>query len=594
MKRIILLPLLLVPALGAQEAVTLDQSLQFNSVMNRVGQGDWTSSSVISQAAYEFTVGAPLLEYRLGTLSLGSALGYDKLSTGSASDSDFGLRSTSLAGSLFPYQPYHVTFDVSRAKAPHLFGSGDQITDTFGLGLTYRGPVIQGVRLDYRHGDYVGDFGHQSWSLFTMTGSQRYTWTDVNYYADQTGIGAGGITKRISAGMNARTILSRDWTWMNQVTAQGTPGNQAVQAGSDLSGIIGPWTSLSSLNTSYQDANLGGTRMLTLAQSLAYTQGRLSSFAQAGLTGASGFGAFRDSTTAELLNLGVSYRLTPQWNLSADAGKAWTGAPQSAGGSGSVRGGSGLGGTTSMHVGASWGGSLTDQLKHALFYYSDLRLQQQLQEDYPPGFMPPEVTEILMRRRMSREGGLRFTGDAYHLKNDSGREDWLRASGNLSFRNGFMFEALADWRRDDGFFQPNYGSLERDLSLSSAFRAGRVQMHLGMGASNSTSLASSGGNSAGAFLGQGFRGPVGSRTFYTVGLDAPIFGIPWGALLLRTRDAFGLETSTFTTHLSGAYRSIGYGVTFSQGYQSNGLRNSQITVNLRRWFDTMSLWGPED
>ncbi len=158
-----------------------------------------------------------------------------------------------------------------------------------------------------------------------------------------------------------------------------------------------------------------------------------------------------------------------------------------------------------------------------------------------------------------------------------------------------MFRVLGDWRRDDGFYRPNEGSQDKDLSLSASFSLPKTRVSLVWGY-NHSDLESSGTATTGLGGTPEFLGlnPTGSTTFKSLSMDSYLGGFPWGALYLRQVDASGNTASSLTTHVSTVFRSLSASVAVTRGWQSNGVRDSQVILSLRRSFDTIALWGPEN
>lgn len=575
-------------ALGAQEAVTLDQSLGFNYNLNRTEQAGFSAATSLQQATYSLSLGMPILEYRLGALNVAGALDYLKERNNSAHDSNFDLSSVGISGALFPYQPYHLNFDYSKTLSPGLFGDEPEKSQTFGLNLSYRGTTVEQIEVDFRHGEQAGVMGHQDWFFLRTHGVQTLSDTILQYRADHIDFRSqnGNGLASSSASLDARTPLGKDWSLQDSLGVQVISDSKNVQASVNLTGTYDGWTSLSAVTANYLDVQSQAAEGLSFGQSLARTWGQLSAFAEAGVSGQRGNGT---TDLTENVTLGATYQLTPGCFLTGDGGLAKGGTAYPV--SGNVSTG---GVATSFHVGLALGGGVPELLKHVLFYWSDLGLRNRLQQDYPPGYVPPELASVLFERRMSREGDTQFTCDLTHLQNGaSGKEDWTRVSGSLSFRNGVMVRALGDWRKDDGFSIPSALVVDKDCSLSAVFSLARTRVNLGWGYNRSDSSIPV--PAADLINPPAFAPlPTHSQVFSSLGIESSSWGIPWGALFMKQSDALGVKTNTFATHVSTTFRNVAWSVSFSRASQSNGIRNSQVNVSLRRWFDTISLWGQDN
>lgn len=587
MNRLSLTLLLAAPlALGAQEAVVLDQSVSVSYNEYQASLGGLSAGAATTQATYQFDLGMPVLAYRLGSVNVGGAVGYVRQSGDTGSDATVGLNSVGLSGSLFPYQPYHISFDFTRTTSPDLFDSGSQEARTFGLGLIYRGAWVQNLQVAYRHGSVHGPGGSGSFSSWSLSDAERRGNTDIRISADRQDARFGPTMAWGSTTLTVGTQTQLPGTWMlsNSISAVDFQGTRFVVGGATLSGTSGPWTSMSSMDLSYAAMERETIRSGGLSQSLARTWGRFAAFTQVGVSG----GSSSDSRTLEtsLMNVivGGSYRLNANWSLMADVSGAWN---TSQGPST----GYGQGPTRSMHVGATWGGALPEILKHAMFYWSNLRFQQRLEEDYPPGFLPPEMAKVQLRRRQEQNGALQFSTDIYRLENGGpGHQDWYRIQGGLSFPGGLMVQTVGDFRKDDRLSRPDRIFQDRHLVMHGAYAFTDTSVNFGMGYSKSTSEMRGASASTTTFSTAGDLRPTRATTYYSVGMSTFAWHTPVGVTMLRNNDALGYTTTSLMAYTSKSYGKTSFNISLQRGWRSDGLRTSQITINLSRWFDTIPLW----
>jgi hypothetical protein len=595
-----LLPLLVLAApisLAAQEVVTLDQSLQFSYNGSRVSMAELTSANAYTRANYRFDLGMPILAYRLGAMDLGGSIGYVKQANDSGSDASIGLNTIGVQGSLFPFQPYHVTFDYSRATAPNLFGEGTEVGQSFGLGLVYRGWRVQDLHVTYRHGSTTGIGSGGNFDSFAVTDTERRGRTSVHISADEQIASYGSSTPWRSTGLSitSRTELDRSWSLNSNTFASGYNGSSAVQAGLNLVGNLGAWTSMSSVDGTYTDFEAQSQRTGAFSQSLAHTWDRFSGFSSLGISRGSTSGAAGASSALTSLIFGGSYRLADQWMVMGDLSSTWNATHVSQGPNDTSVVPAYAGRTASYHVGLSWGGELPDVLKHAMFYWSDLRFQTRLQDEYPPDYLPPELAQTVLKRKLDRQGELQFTSDLYHLQNvGDGHQDWLRVQGGLSFATGLLVQTIGDWRRDDRFSDPTSSSESKVLSMYGAYAMGRTSLRFGMGYSKSEITGWDRPIDLPPSNGLGAISTPGASTYYSLGVDTRLGQTPCGAMLYRNNDPTGMGTTTLMTHLSTGFRKVRFNITYQRGWRSDGLRTSQVSINLVRWFDTMALWGLGD
>jgi hypothetical protein len=579
--------LLAVPlSLGAQEVATWDHSLSMSYFGSEASMGALSSRSTYTKADYQFDLGLPVLTYRLGALNLGGSIGYVRQALDGQADSASGLNTISLAGALFPYQPYHITFDVTRTTAPSLFGSGLNRGQSESVDWMYRGRTVQDIRVSFRHGSLDGsgmDGGFTSW---VVTENQRVGRTDFRFYGDhqEADFGPNATYRSTTANASSRTPLFRDWTWTNNATLLDFQGSRMAQVGSGIVGTYGPWTSTTFLDLSYEDGHGSSTRSGGMSQALARTWGRATTFGIVGFSGGSTSSGIRNS--AGNLLLGATYRLSSEWTVSGDVSGAWSR-------SGALSDGfsPSAGPSRAVHVGASWGGAMTDLIRHAFFYWSDLRFKQRIEEDYPPDYLPPELQKAQMRRRMEQEGSLQFSADAYYLTNGGpGNQTWYRMQGGLHFGNGLMLQTIGDLRVDNGMSDASQRFRNEHLMVFGAYQFGKLSFRANGGYSRATS------SNLGDSVVGGYADQVNGKavTYFGLGMNGTTFGVPLGGMLMRNNDALGYRTTTLFVYTAMSIRKLTFNLNFQRGWRSDGLRTSQISLQLSRWFDTIPLWGLGD
>jgi hypothetical protein len=586
------LPLILFLAapltLGAQETVTLDQSLGFSYKGSQASLGAQSASDTTTQAYYQFELGMPILAYRLGAMSIGGGVGYLKQSNEYASDSALGLNTFGVSGSLFPYQPYHLSFDFSQTKALDLFDGGSNSGQTFGLGLTYRGYRIQNLQVAYRHGRVNGIGGGGNYSSLSVSDNERRGATDIHFAADrqEATFGLGSTWRSTTMTINAQTKLKGPWSLTNSLSTIVYQGATFLQAGASLMGAFGPWATMSALDTSFNKSESQTLRSAGLSQSIARSWGRFSAFSQVGISGGSSSQDSASSATMGNLILGGSYKLTSEWTLMGDVSGGWSGAKAGAGSSANAPGA-----TRSLHVGMSWGGGMPELLRQAMFYWSNLRFQRRLEEDYPPDYLPPEMAKVQMRRRLEQHGSMQFSTDLYRVQNGGpGHQDWFRVQGGLSFPNGLMVQTIGDLRKDNRFSNPELSLQNTHLTLHGAYGLGKTSLTFGMGYSKS-SVTEGTPLQPSVNLPQAGSNTARTTLYYSLGANSFVAGIPVGVTLLRNNDAMGLGTTSLLTYFSNSFGKTSFNVNLQRGWRTDGLRTSQVTVNIGRWFDTIPLWG---
>lgn len=574
-------------SLGAQEVATWDHSLSMSYFGSEASLGALSSRSTYTKADYQFDLGMPVLTYRLGALNLGGSVGYVRQALDGEADSATGLNTVSLAGALFPYQPYHITFDVTRTTAPSLFGSGLNTGQSESVDWIYRGRRVQDIRISFRHGTLEGSGLEGGFTSWVVTENQRVGRTDFRFYGDhqEADFGPNATYRSTTANASSRTPLFGDWTWTNNATVLDFQGARMAQVGSGIVGSRGPWTSTTFLDLAYEDGHGTSSRSGGLSQALARTWGKTTTFGIVGLSGGSTSSGLRSS--AGNLVLGATFRLSAEWTVSGDVSGAWNRSGAQTEGFGQSAGPS-----RAVHAGLSWGGAMTDLIRHAFFYWSDLRFKQRIEEDYPPDYLPPELQKAQMRRRMDQEGSLQFSADAYYLTNGGpGSQLWYRMQGGLHFGNGLMLQTIGDLRMDNGMSDPSLRFRNEHLTIFGAFQVGKFSLRANGGYSRATSTPVSG-----AMTGGGYSDLINGKavTYFGLGMNGTALGTPLGAMVMRNNDALGYRTTTLFTYTALSIRKLNFSLNYQRGWRSDGLRTSQISLQLSRWFDTIPLWGLGD
>ncbi len=594
-RRLGLLLLWLAPiTLGAQEWVTLDQSLGLSYMGSQVSAAGQSSSVAMSRADYQVNVGMPVMAYRLGTLVVGAGLGYLRQDGALGAGGDLGLNTMQVQTSLFPYQPYHLNFSFSRSDSPSLFGEGRQRAESFGASLIYQGRYLRNFRMAYQRGTLSLGGRGGSYASLMATEHQVRGRTELSLAADahETAMTGGQTWRSVGLNLNTRTPFDGNWTLTNLVQANRVLGFSQMGVSSSMGGSLGPWTSMTQLSGSYLAWDANNTRSGGLSQSLGRSWDRASLFSSLGWFGGSTSGQAMALPSTLSLALGGSYRLTKAWSVMLDVSRAkQSGLP-------SAQVSLGLGGMKSVHGGFAWGASVPDILRRSLFYWSNLRFQQRIAEDYPPEYLPPELQKLQMQRRMDQEGSAQFSVDAYRVTQDGpGRQSWYRMLGGLSFQSGLSFQTMGDLRLDDGLSRPGYQLRDRQLTFYSAYPLGPVSLRVSLGYSRNEQVQQaepSGVNGGVTVPGIPLIAADHSSLHYSAAAQGRLYGAPTTVMVLRMKDGTGLRTTTLIANMATAFGRMTASVTLQQGWRSDGVQNRQVVLNLTRSFDTIGLLGLGD
>lgn len=581
------LPLLLASlGLGAQEVVTLNQGLFMAMEASRIGGDGSMAHSEGLQTDYRVDVGMPILTYRLGTLNLGGNLNWTWQNANGQQASALSLNTVAASGSLFPYQPFHFSFDYTHNASPDLFGGGKVTSNILGLGFAYQGRYIQGLHLEYRHGSTSGATDGE-FTSYALTENQRIGNTDLQILGDRLEYTSAGVPwSYTNLFASAYSPLAQGWLLLNNLRLNTSLGSRQNQLSSALMGSAGGWTSVTSVDAGQVATNGWTDRTLGFNQSLAHSWTRLSAYTQAGTAEATrGEGG---SSRVTHLTLGVVYKLTQAWSLAADASTGWI---QRADGQGAALD-TGAGPARTLHVGAAWGGELPDQLRHLLFYWTNLQFQRRLNEDYPPGYLPQEMVQVLAARRRNQDGPMAFSADLYRIDNNLGHQLWYRTRGSLNLGMGLMVMILGDLRKEVNFSGAEDQVEFRNLNLYGSQRLGWGSLSFGYAhASNyldplPDALQSPAPTHAGSIS--------SSTTTYTLGANTFLGGVPVGTYAVRSIDALGAVTNQLAAYSDAGYGKVRFRITVQHGWRSNGTQGTQLTINLLRTFDTIALWGLND
>lgn len=581
------LPLLLASlGLGAQEVVTLNQGLSMALWASRASGGGATSLASGLQTDYRVDVGMPIVTYRLGTLSVGGNLNGTWQKDYGRQDSALSLNTIGASGSLFPYQPFHFSFDYTHNASPDLFGGGKVTSNILGLGFAYQGRYIQSLHLDYRHGSTSGATDGE-FTSYSLRENQRFGDTDLQILGDRMEYTSAGVPWTYT-NLFASTYspLTQGWLLLNNLRFNTSLAGRQNQFSSVLMGSAVGWTSVSSVDASQGTSNGWTDRTLGFNQSLARTWGRLSAYTQAGTAEAtSGDGG---SSRATHLTLGAVYKLTPSWSVVGDASKGWVGHTDGQGAALNT----GAGPARTLHVGVNWGGELPDQLRHLMFYWTNLQFQRRLNEDYPPGYLPQEMVQVLAARRRYQDGPMAFSTDLYRIDNNLGHQLWYRTRGSLNLRMGLMIMILGDLRKEVNFSGGKDQVEFRDLNLYGSQRLGWGSLSFGYAHSSNYLDPLPDGPQSPAPTNVGSISS--STTTYTLGANTFLGGVPVGTYAVRSIDALGAVTNQLAAYSDAGYGRVRFRITFQHGWRSNGTQGSQLTINLLRTFDTIALWGSDD
>ncbi|WP_257308244.1 hypothetical protein [Geothrix fuzhouensis] len=579
--------LLLVSAATAVQAedcpLVLNQRFQLRYNQWQSSQMATTSTT---QAIYEVEAGIPIFTYRLGALALNGAVEYNRLAYSNESGAEIGLNRYGARISLFPYRPVHLYLDYQHTQSPDLLGSGSLKGETWGAGLRYANRILGDVFLTYRHGEARLEGGatpnayRDEWAQWKLETHHRFAQTQVDFEAlrqDYAPLGTPAW-RYTTLNLDTSTFLARDWKLRTRAQAQESGASRWSNFSASLYGpISGAWHSLTNVSTDATATGSVRTATSFTSESLVYESGRWYSHATGSYGGADTPAQERSERTSSLL-MGGSYTLNPEWRLHGDAGLSYfQRSLVTQDDSKSI---------SSLNLGIARGGDVPELIRHSLFFLSDWNFDRKMREEYPPDFVPTELAQELLRRRMRQTGSFGFTADLWRMSDSSteGTLDWARVTGQVQTRSDLAFYLMGDFKHDKGLTQPGLDLRSTDLQVNGSYRMGPTTLTASLGYSDGyqSQTAVSATNPA-PFVGN----QVGLSRHYSAGATTRLWRVPVGALLLRYDASMNPSTTTLSAWADLSFRQVSLRVRYQTSRTDGGFRNDSINVDLLRWFDTI-------
>lgn len=582
-----ILPFLLAGAASlapaADPALVLNQRFQLQFDQWRQ---NYAADTSITRATYDLETALPVFAYRLGTLVLDSSLEYNRYDYGDLSVSSLGVNRYGCRVGLFPYRPFRIFLDFQHNSSPDYLGAGKVMGNTYGAGFRYAGRLVQDVQLSYRRGENRMRGESDVWSLLKLDANQRIGQTMIQFRSSQQTYHATDLQdgwKLTLATLDTETPLSGEWDFRTRAQGTGTRGHEWFDAGASLSGITDGLTSLTTLSLSQNTAEGIQTRSLFASQSVTTSEDPWTSYLTAAfnrsLTPAMGQGAVGATVAA-----GQVYRFDPEWRV--HTGVALASDDQT------FANGEQKTNTVSLNLGVSRGGDIPKLLQHTLFFLSDQNFERKIREDYPPDYMPNELANVLLKRRIRQSGDFGFTADLWHVssRGGDGKLDWAQVTGHVQTLGNLQMFLVGDWRHNDQLDIPGVLTEESSASFNGSIEIVRGSQILG-----SAGLSGSRQRVDPALLpstGQATFGDARSHwAFFTIGGSTRLYRMPVGVLTTRFVPSTGPGMTTFTAHADLHFREVSMRLVFETLRQDNGLKSSRISFNLLRIFDTVAFGG---
>lgn len=581
--KLCLLPLLLVGAASAALAegypLILNQRFQLHYNQWQISQSPSISTT---QAVYEVEAGLPVFTYRLGALALNGAVEYNRLSYNGESDGETGLNRYGARISLFPYRPFRLHLDYQRSRTPDLFGSGSVKGDTWGAGMSFNSKLLQDIRLSYRHGtSKLGDLV-DDWSLWQLEANQRIGNTQAIFRSTRQEFTAPGSAlgwRMFISTLDTESHIGREWMLRTRSQIQDTGTTRWFDLGTTIYGpITGFWHSLTTASVGAATAGSYRTATTFASETLVFTSGRWNAHA----TGAFSQSATKDlglGTRTSTSLLGTTYTVAQDWRIHGNLGVS--GVRQTFDYQESTRT------STTMNLGIARGGDVPDLIRHSLFFLSDWSFERRVRDEYPPDFVPSELAQDMLRRRMRQTGNFGFTADLWRIAENvgQGKMDWARVTGQVQTRGNFTLFLAGDYKRDAEMTRKGMDTRNADFMANGSYRMRETAITGSMGYSSSHRRPTPGASLLGlAWVGQE---PDSQNRNYSVGLTSRLWKVPFGVMILRYDPSLAAPTTTVSTWADLSFRQVSLRVRYEVSRMENGIRSNRITVDLLRWFDTI-------
>ncbi|WP_243322174.1 hypothetical protein [Geothrix sp. SG200] len=544
-------------------------------------------SSSATQATYEVEAGLPVFTYRLGALALNGAVEYNRLAYGSESDTITGIQSYGARISLFPYRPIKLFVDYQRTQSPDLFGSGSMKGEAWGAGLQGSSRILGSTALSYRKGDTHLEGGdapnayREGWSEWKLENHHRSRTTQVDFQAIRQEYVPLDLKawRFITATLDTDTFLANDWKLRTRSQFQDSGLNQWSNVNASFYGPIrGAWHSLTEVSAGANISDTTRTNSAFASETLVYEREQWHTHTTGSYSKADTPSEGWSNRIGSFLT-GASYRLTPEWRVHGDVGLS------------SLRQDSPLLATsknlTSLNLGFARGGSVPELIRNSLFFLSDWSYDRRVRDEYPPDYIPSELAQEMLQRRMRQSGTFDFTADLWRMSDSStnGVLDWARVTGQVQTRGNLTLFLMGDVRHDRGLAQPGLDLRSTDVLARGSYRLGATTLTASLGAN--TSHRDPALTPTGNAVAPGFEGTGTQSRYYSVGVTSRLWKIPIGALALRSQASGSPAMTTLSAWTDLIFRQISLRVRYQTARTEGGFRNDNLNLELLRLFDTI-------
>ncbi len=567
---------------AASEPLFLTQALEFRYDRWQQTYADTNTSGI---ADYNFMLQAPVATYRLGSLTVTGTLEYDRQTAGHRSSSSAGLNRYGFHLFLFPYRRFHLSLDYIHSQSPSYFGGERVKGDLYGLEYSLRNRRWPNLTFTLRRGETWDSTSNETWTQGTLTGNQTIGSTFYNFSVNDQEMkfsNVGSTWSVLTATGSTDTLLKNRWRLRTNLNFTDNAGDWSLGLSGTAWGDWRGWTSVTDMEIGALKGVVASGESLGISQSLAKTLNRYTIYGSASVIGLTGSaydtGGSGSSNSAVSLQAGGMVQVGGGWSVVADASLQRAMHEVQVAGVMSPN-------VTTLHAGIVHGGDLPSILRSSLFFVSDLSFNSHLRSDYPPGYVPAELANQIMQRRVQQQGLITFAADYYDSQRaGGGKQDWARMTGSLQAGRHFSMLVIGDWIRDNAFTQCGHRPPAELHSANMVFSFSHA------------SISASGG-----YFKETLSGPLAPppgllndrpTTFYTVGFNSYVWKMAYGLYASRYDQGDGNPLTTYSLYDTINFRRISFKLIYEWTERKDGYKTSHLSLDLLRVFDTMAFFAP--
>ena len=521
---------------------------------------------------YRFSLALPAISYRLGSLIFNGSVDYDSLKIGDRKADDFGLKGYGLTLNLFPLRKFHLGLIYSHYESPELFNESSSKSKRYGINysLSLPGKPKVFLRLDRRENSYQNETDY--WDQYELKGNQLTKDYRYNFQFNRDSYTLRGSPYNWwsnTFSFDYERKVFKDWNLYTFSNCVYLENSQALNLNSNLYKTLNNKSFMTSISVGYGQSDNGPTvSNFSLGETATISLKNITFYSSLSLTynsesGGNGQGENGNNTGYSAMggvmkNLGRIFIVYGDVSLNHQAI-------------------TGEGDTKSYHIGFSEGGVLPQFLQRTIFNLTEFSLQRRLKNEYPPNYIPPEISLEILTSRQQSIGGQTFAIDYYHTDGDGlSKMDYLRGDGNLHLNRHFDL-----YLRGEYTDETNFEGLKRKTNyvyVQNRFKIGRSSINLSYA------------NTDGKFTNiQNYENETKS-TSYSISFYSRIWKIPFG-IMFRHYKTDNDKYKSFYIFQNFSFRNIVLRTTFEKSYLPNDIDTYRFTFELGRSFDSLLFFG---